>query len=172
MNGMLSRVRQWLDQKGIAYEVLEHPAAFTALDEARAAGAPPEDAAKSVLLHDEDGYRLAVIPALRRLDLERVRLLLGATKHLRLATEHEMEQDFPGLEVGALPPFGPLLAAPEVVDTRLLAHDRVVCSAGDHAHLLSLNPNDLVRAVEPLVGDICSHHPSIHDEDFAETPRF
>ena len=168
---MLDTVTRWLDEHEVGYELITHPEAFTALDEARAAGAPPQDAAKTVLLRDDDGYRLAVIPALRRLDLERARHLLGATKHLRLATEHEMEQDFPGLEVGALPPFGPLLAAPEAVDTRLLQHERIVCSAGDHSHLLSLNPNDLVRAVGPLVGDICRHHPSIHDEDFAETPR-
>lgn len=168
---MVETVTRWLDDHQVDYELITHPEAFTALDEARAASAPPQDAAKSVLLRDDGGYRLAVIPALRRLDLGRARQLLGATKNLRLATEHEMKEDFPGLEVGALPPFGPLLAAPEIVDTRLLQHDRIVCSAGDHTHLVALNPNDLVQAVKPFVGDICRHHPSTHDEDFADTPR-
>jgi Ala-tRNA(Pro) deacylase len=167
----MSTITEWLDEYGVGYELIQHPEAFTALDEASAAGAPAQQAAKTVLLRDGDEYRIALIPALRRLDIERASSLLGATKHLRLATEAEMANDFPGLEVGAIPPLGPLLQAPEVIDSRLLERERILCSAGDHRHLLALDPNDLVRAVDPVIGDICEHRPSSHDEDFAELPR-
>jgi Ala-tRNA(Pro) deacylase len=167
----MSTVTKWLDEYGVDYELVEHPEAFTALDEARAAGAPAQQAAKTVLLRDGDDYRIALIPALRRLDVDRAASLLGATKHLRLATEAEMANDFPGLEVGAIPPLGPLLQAPEVVDSRLLERERILCSAGDHRHLLALDPNDLVRAADPVIGDICEHRPSTRDEDFKELPH-
>lgn len=112
-----------------------------------------------------------VIPASRRLDLSRLRELTGASLHLRLATEQEMKRDFPDFEVGALPPFGPLLPASEVVDVRLLYHDRVVCGVGDHRHAVSLDPRELLRITEPRVADICKRIPGPHDTSFAELPK-
>jgi hypothetical protein len=72
---------------------------------------PAGHVAKTLALHYHGSYKLVVIPASRRLDLSRLRQLSGGSTHLRLATEHEMERDFPDFEVGALPPFGPLLPA-------------------------------------------------------------
>lgn len=166
----LDAVCRWLESRRVAYEVVEHPETFAAADEARAAGVDPQEAGKTLALHDRAGYRLAVIPASRQLDLERVREALAATSHLRLATEEEMERDFPTFEVGALPPFGPLLPAPEVVDVRILYLDRVLCAAGDHRHSLLLDPRDLIRVSEPQVADICQHS-SAHDKDFHDLPR-
>ena len=127
--------------------------------------------AKTLAFHEPGSYRLVVIPASRRLDLSRLRELSGGSPHLRLATEHEMERDFPDFEVGALPPFGPLLPAPEVVDIRLLYHDRILCGAGDHRHAVSLDPRELLRTAEPQVADICERIPGTHDTSFTELPR-
>jgi Ala-tRNA(Pro) deacylase len=145
-----------LERHGVRYEVVEHDATYSAVAEARAAAADPEATAKTVALHDHDGYRLAVVPASERLDVRRARELLGASHHLRLATERELERDFPTFEVGAMPPFGtePL---PEVVDVRLLGHDRIVCAGGDHRRSVLIDAVDLLRITEPRVGDICEH---------------
>jgi Ala-tRNA(Pro) deacylase len=144
-----------LDQLGIAYEVVEHPRGMTAAAEARAAGVTPENAAKSVLLRDADGYRLAVVPASERVDLHKLRELLEAGKELRLASEDEMAAEFPGFELGALPPLGEMLPAAEIIDRRVLDHERVLCNGGDHAHSLLLDPRDLVRASSAVEADIC-----------------
>jgi Ala-tRNA(Pro) deacylase len=151
----IGRVTSHLDQLGIAYEVVEHPRGMTAAAEARAAGVTPENAAKAVLLHDVDGYRLAVVPASERVDLHKLRELLGAGKDLRLASEDEMAAEFPGFELGAIPPLGELLPAAEVVDRRVLDHERVLCNGGDHSHSLLLDPRDLVRASSAVEADIC-----------------
>jgi Ala-tRNA(Pro) deacylase len=151
----LDQVIGFLDEHGVDYELREHRAAFTAAEEARAAELPLDDVAKTVALRDQDGYRLAVIPASRRLDLDKTREVLGAGKSLRLATEREMEADFGQFEVGALPPLGPLLSAPDVLDRRVLEHERVLCNAGDHRHGLLLDPHDLVEVIQPKVADIC-----------------
>jgi Ala-tRNA(Pro) deacylase len=145
----------YLDEQGVRYEVVEHRATHTAEAEGRAAGVPPEDVAKTVLLRDERGYRLAVIPASERLDLHKARELLGSGKSLRLATEDEMGADFASFEVGALPPIGPLLPAPEVLDRRLLDHDRILFSGGDHRHGVLIDPNDLVQLTQAQVADAC-----------------
>ena len=151
----IAAVAAYLDREGVRYEVVEHRATFSAAAEARASGTEPQEAAKTLALHDRDGYRLAVIPALRRLDLHRCRELLNATSHLRLATEAELERDFPMFEVGALPPLGPMLPVPEIIDVHLLYHERLLCAGGDHRHAIRLDPRDLLRLTEPRVASLC-----------------
>jgi prolyl-tRNA editing enzyme YbaK/EbsC (Cys-tRNA(Pro) deacylase) len=51
-------------------------------------------------------------------------------RHVRLATEEELLRDFPGFELGALPPLGSLLGAPLYVDQEVLQHETVVFAAG------------------------------------------
>ena len=145
-----------LDELGIEYEVVEHEQAFSAATEAVASGVRPDNAAKSVLLHDGDGYRLVVIQASDRLELGKVRDLLDTARaKLRLVTEDEMASDFSQFELGAIPPLGEMLPAPEIVDRRVLDHDRVLCNGGDHTHSVLLDPNDIVRASDARVADVC-----------------
>ncbi len=152
----IDRTARHLDAIGVTYEVVEHDRAFGAASEADAAGVRPENAAKSVLLHDGEGYRLVAIQASDRLDLGKVRELLEIRRaELRLASEDEMAADFSEFELGAIPPLGELLPAPEIVDRRLLEHDRVLCNGGDHTHSVLLDPNDVVRVSGAQVADVC-----------------
>jgi Ala-tRNA(Pro) deacylase len=145
---------EFLEREGVPYEVVEHERTQTAAAEARAAGMPPADVAKTVVLRDQNGLRLAVIPASERLDMHKLREALGS-RGLRLVTEREMAEDFDGFEVGAVPPFGSMFNALELVDERLLEHDRILCSGGDHEHAILVDPRDVVQAGEARVADIC-----------------
>jgi Ala-tRNA(Pro) deacylase len=146
---------RFLDEQNVTYELVEHAERFTAAAEARAAGIEPGDAAKDVLLRTDGDYILAVIPASERLDLRKVRDRLGDVGEIRLATEDEIAADFSRFELGALPPFGPVLGATQIVDRRLLEHERVLCNGGDHRHSLMVDPNEVVRVTEARVEDIC-----------------
>lgn len=151
----IEAVTSYLEEQGVSYEVVEHDRTETAMAEARAAGVPADDAAKTIALRDGEAYRLAVIPATRRLDLHKVRDLLDAGKRLRFATESEMGSSFAAFEVGALPPLGPLLPAAEVLDQRLLEHERILCNGGDHQHSLLLDPHEVVQMTQARVADLC-----------------
>jgi Ala-tRNA(Pro) deacylase len=148
-------VTGFLEREGVPFEVVEHKRTLTAAAEARAAGMPADDVAKTVVLRDDGAYRLAVIPASRRLDLRKVRDVVDGAPGLRLVTEAEMATDFGDFEVGALPPFAPLMQAVELMDERLLDHDRILCCGGDHEHGVLLDPLDVVRAGQARVADIC-----------------
>jgi prolyl-tRNA editing enzyme YbaK/EbsC (Cys-tRNA(Pro) deacylase) len=137
----IEAVTTFLEREGVRHEVVEHRPTFSAAAEARASGAEPREAAKTLALRDRDGYRMAVIPATHRLDLHRCRELLGASSHLRLATEAELERDFPMFDVGAMPPLGPMMPMPEIIDV--------------HLHALRIDPRDLLRVCEPRVAAIC-----------------
>lgn len=153
MADKIEAVTQYLDEQQVGYEVVEHEERFTAAAEARASGIGPEDAAKDVVLRADDAYVLAVIPASEQLDLKKTRDLLGEGE-VRLATEEEMAADFSEFDLGALPPFGPILDVAQIVDRRLLEHERVLCNGGDHRHSLKIDPNEMIRVTDARVGDI------------------
>jgi prolyl-tRNA editing enzyme YbaK/EbsC (Cys-tRNA(Pro) deacylase) len=146
---------EFLQGAEVAYELIEHEVVMSAGAEARVAGQPPETVAKTVVLHDGSVYVIAAISAADRLDLGKLRELLGATRRLRLATEAEIARDFPSLEVGAVPPFGPMVPAAEVIDRALVGQPRILCPAGDHRHSVLVDPREVVRITAAKVADIC-----------------
>jgi Ala-tRNA(Pro) deacylase len=150
----LAAVTEFLEREGVPYEVVEHEPTQTAAAEARAAGVPPAHVAKTVVLRDQEALRLAVVPASERLDMHKVKDALGS-RGLRLVTEQELAESFEGFEVGAVPPFGSMFDALELVDERLLEHDRILCSGGDHEHAILVDPRDVVQAGQARVVDIC-----------------
>jgi Ala-tRNA(Pro) deacylase len=144
----------FLEGAGVVCELIEHPSAMSATAEARAAEIPAEHVAKTIVLHDGGKYVIVAVPASKRLDTHKLRELLGATRQLRLASEAEIARDFPTLEVGAVPPFGPMVPAAEVIDSALLGHERMLCPAGDHCHSVLVAPQDIVRITAAAVADI------------------
>jgi Ala-tRNA(Pro) deacylase len=148
-------ITKHLEEQGIEYELVEHDQAFTAAAEARAAGEEPANAVKSVLLRGLDGYELIVLQASDRVDLGKVSKQLSESRsEVRLASEEELDADFPQFELGALPPLGEMLPAPEIVDRRVLDHDRVLCNAGDHTHSVLIDPKEIVRASRAEIADV------------------
>jgi Ala-tRNA(Pro) deacylase len=150
----VAAVTEFLERAGVPYEVVEHERAETAVAEARAVGVQPADVAKTVVMRDHQALRLAVIPASERLDMHKVKRALGS-RGVRLVTEREMAEEFDGFDVGAVPPFGSMFNALELLDERLLNQDRILCCAGDHEHAVLVDPRDVVRAGEARVADIC-----------------
>lgn len=146
---------EFLEGEGVSYELIEHEPTLSAAAEARTTHHPADQVAKTIVLHDDSGYVIAAIPACERLDLQKLRKLLGATRHLRLAGEDEIAREFPSLEVGAVPPFGPMVPAAEVIDRALLDQERILCPAGDHRHSVTLAPHDVVRITAATIADIC-----------------
>jgi Ala-tRNA(Pro) deacylase len=164
-------VTRFLERADVPFDVIEHEPTYSAVAEAEVAHVDPSDEAKTLLLHDTAGWRIAVLPASHQLDLQRARRLLGGSNHLRLATEEEIAAAFPQFDVGAMPPVGPMLPLPEVVDVRLLYRAQLICPGGDHGHALRLDPRDLVRLAEPRVGDVCQHEEPPRRKGFADLPK-
>lgn len=151
----IDTVVTWLRQQPVDFDVVDHAETMSAAQEASAAGVEPDHAAKTILLRDGDEYRIVAIPASHRLDLQKAREAFEASGHLRLATEVEMEADFDQFEVGAMPPLGPMVRAPAIVDRHLMGHERILCTGGDHRHSLLISPKELARIAEARVTDIC-----------------
>jgi len=131
---MSSRLKWVLDSHGIDYEVVPHAWAPTMAETARAAHVPSGRVAKCVLLEDERGYLLAVVPASCRVDLDALDRILG--RWLELATESELEEIFEGCNQGAVPPIGGAYNIPMAIDQSLLRLSDVYFEGGDHEELV------------------------------------
>ena len=143
------RLKWYLDSRGISYECIRHSHTHTALASARAARVPARVVAKCVLLEDERGYVLAVVPASRSLDLAKIEEKLH--RHLELASEEELEQIFPDCEPGAVPALGPAYGIPTLLDEKLFELTDLFFEAGDHEDLVHMEGPDFV---EMLAGSL------------------
>jgi Ala-tRNA(Pro) deacylase len=86
-------------------------------------------------------------------------------RHVRLATEQELRRDFPGIELGALPPLGSLLGAPLYVDQEVLQHETVVFAAGSQTESVQLRTADLLQH-EQLTALRLIRHADENDKDW------
>ena len=132
-----SRLKWYLDSHGISYECVHHARTATSLASAREANVPADDLAKCVLLEDERGYLMAIVPASCRVDLEEIGRQLG--RQLTLATEAELGEIFDGCEMGAVPPIGDAYNIPTAIDDALLRLPDVYFEAGDHEELVHVS---------------------------------
>jgi Ala-tRNA(Pro) deacylase len=147
-------VAQYLEGEGIPFQLVEHPRTTSALGDARATHRQPQTVGKTVVLHDASGYVVALVPADRRVDLGKLREVLGASRQLQLVDERDMAEEFGAFEVGAFPPLGLGSLAVEVIDSRLLEEDRILCAGGDHMHSVLIDPRDIVALTRARVADI------------------
>ena len=137
------RLRWYLDTQGVRYEIHPHPHTNTSAETARAAGIPGAALAKPVLLEDERGYVVAIVPASHRLDLERLSEQLH--RDLELAGEGEIEDLFHDCERGAMPPLGEPYRVPTVYDDALEELDEVFFEAGDHEDVVRMRGKEFLR---------------------------
>ena len=79
------RLKWFLDAHQVEYELVHHAHSSSSMESARAAHVPGGRVAKCVLLEDERGYVMAIIPASCRLEMAELDRALG--RHLELATE-------------------------------------------------------------------------------------
>ncbi|MGE0373058.1 MAG: aminoacyl-tRNA deacylase [Gammaproteobacteria bacterium] len=130
-------LRDFMARQGIHYDVVMHPQTKSSMETAEAAHIPGDALAKAVILEDEDGYVMAVVPATHYVNLGMLRKQLRRV--LRLATERDLARIFGDCTAGAIPPFGMIYGLPTVVDDALAKHADLYFEAGDHEELIHLD---------------------------------
>jgi len=132
-----SRLTDYLARHGTQYEVREHRHSGSSAETARRADIPAHKLAKSVIVEDESGCLMVVVPGDKAVALDRIAGLLGRSK-LRLANEKRISALFEGCEAGAVPPVGMAWGIETIVDDELAVCDVVYAEAGDHEHVLCM----------------------------------
>jgi len=146
------RLKQYLREHNVSFELMTHPEAYTAQEVAAAQHVSGHQLAKVVMVWADGQMTMLVLPASARVDLRKAAELLGVDK-VRLATETEFSQRFPDCRVGAMPPFGNLYELPVYVDRALTEHAEIVFRVGTYTETMKIAYADFERLVQPQVGD-------------------
>ena len=131
------KLKNYLDSFGVRYDLVPHDPTMSSLRAAEASHVPADCVAKAVVLLDDDGYLLAVLPASHHLrfdDLEN-----QGHWPIRMATEEEIEDLFPDCARGAVPPIGPAYGVKTIVDDSIVELPDVYFEGGDHATLVHMS---------------------------------
>ena len=144
-------IKNVLERRGIAFEELHHRVAFTAQEVAQNEHVSGHRLAKVVVVLADGRPVVLVLPASRRVVLDRVKEQLGASD-IRLASEAEMDTIFTDCETGAVPPLRHWKDVAVVMDVSIPPEGDLLFQAGTHEDVIRLKSRDWFGLVNPLVG--------------------
>ena len=150
-------VERHLNQIGVKYDVIPHHHTSGSTYTAQAAHVSGDQLAKCVMLEDEVGYVMAVLPAAREVDLGALHRRLG--RDLGLATESELVRLFVDCERGAIPPLGDVYGIDAIVDNSLVGQQDIYFESGDHCALVHVSGADFLTLMGDAPRDRISHRP-------------
>lgn len=143
-----TRVEGVLRDQGAHYKLIPHRISGSTHESAEAAHVREDHIAKAVVIRDDKGYAMAVIPGDTWLDLEALGIETG--RSFELDDESDLKALFPDCAPGAVPPLGPAYQLETFMDEALGSLSAVYFESGDHAHLVRVNGAtfaDLMRGV-------------------------
>ena len=144
-------LKQYLEDQGIEYDVLTHEETECSSRTAQVSHIPGDRLAKGVLVKRAKGYLLAIVPASRQLELERLGEWLK--QPVSMATEEEVSGLFKDCERGAVPPIGPAYGIRTVIDDSFDDLDDVYFEGGDHRTLVHMSGDQFQRLTEKIPHD-------------------
>jgi Ala-tRNA(Pro) deacylase len=130
-------LERYLDTKHVKYDVIAHEPTNSSMQTAEACHIPGDRLAKAVLLRDEVGYALAILPASHHIRLSELRRQFG--DDVELATEREIADLFEDCVRGAIPALGECYGLDVVVDDSIEEQPDVYFEGGDHATLVHMS---------------------------------
>lgn len=129
-------LRKYLAKNGVAYETVPHTHTTSSMNSAQSAHIPGNNLAKSVILEDENGYLMAIVPATEHVKIRKVNHALN--RYVGLATESELESLFSDCELGAIPAVGEAYSMESIIDDKLDDCSDIYLEAGDHEALVHM----------------------------------
>lgn len=150
-------LKSYLEDHNVRYDTLEHYHTETAMNSAHTAHVPFHQMAKAVVLEDEAGYVVSVLPCNNRLNIDWVNEDLG--RNLELAPEEELEALFADCDRGAVPALGNAYGLQVIWDDQLNYASEVYFEAGDHEHLIHMRGDAFRELMADLPHGVISASP-------------
>lgn len=164
---LATKLKEYLEKEQVGYQLLEHEPAFTAQEIAGAQHIPGREVVKTVIVKADDDFVMCVLPAIHRVDFDRLKRILGVDI-VRLVDESQLAALFPDYEVGAEPPFGQGAGMKVYADKILEENEEIVFNAGTHTDLLRIRFRDFMRLAKPTLADIGVHIAKVDDDNWRE----
>ena len=130
-------LQKYLDAKNVRYDLMSHKPTSSSMETAEVCHVSGDCIAKGVLLRDETGYALAVLPASHHIRFSALKSQLG--EDVELASEYEAAELFQDCTRGALPAVGECYGLDMIVDDSIEKQPEVYFEAGDHGTLIHMS---------------------------------
>ena len=147
-------LKSFLEDHHVEYDMVEHEHSGTSLEAAHSAHVPSHQVAKAVVLEDDRGYVVSIVPSTNRLDLKWVSETLG--RDLEMATESELSGLFEDCELGAVPALSNAYGLDVVWDDQFKGVSDIYIEAGDHEHLVHIRGEDFRKLMREMPHSIIS----------------
>jgi HD-like signal output (HDOD) protein/prolyl-tRNA editing enzyme YbaK/EbsC (Cys-tRNA(Pro) deacylase) len=133
---LAARVQTYLEQQRTAYALIPHTPTQTLPEAAAATHIDPRHLARAVLLEDENGLFLAVLPATYLIDFRALHERCG--RNCKPATPEQRVAVFADCEPGSVPPLAEPYGLQAVVDEQLANSGQIHFEAGFHNCLVRM----------------------------------
>ena len=159
---MLSQnLKDCLENNHVPYTNTQHRLAYSARPTEKCTHIPGKEFTKTILLKVDGKMTMAVIPALRKLDINKLQKNLGADS-VEMISENETRDRFPEYGKGTLPPIGSMYGMNVIAASALRTEsDMISFNGGSQEDLVKLKYRDFEQLVQPKVIE-CSD--PVHDE--------
>jgi Ala-tRNA(Pro) deacylase len=147
-------LKSFLEANHVEYDMVNHMHSDTALEAAHSAHVPSHQVAKAVVLEDEKGYIVSVLPSTNRLDMDWVNETLG--RELEMANEDELPSLFQDCELGAVPALSNAYGLDVIWDDQLKSASEIYIEAGDHENLIHMRGESFCKLMENMPHSIIS----------------
>ena len=139
------------DELGLAHTVTRHGPVRSLEEAAEARGVPPSAVVKTLVVRlSDDDYRFVLVPGDREIAWAKLRSLLGVNRISLPSADVALAAT--GYERGTITPLGSTRAWPVVADAALAGP--ISLGGGAHGVALTVDADDLVRAVSATVADV------------------
>lgn len=149
-------LKEYLDTRGAHYDVLTHRCTRTSAQTAHEVHIPGDQMAKTVILEDENGYFMTIIPSTHRVDLGGMHQKLH--RQVGLAAEGDLQDLFTDCVLGAVPPVGEAYGIPSYLDVSLDDESDVYFEGGDHEALVHMSGREFRELTRSAQHGRFSHH--------------
>lgn len=147
-----AKVKKYLDAKGIDYEELAHKTVYTAYDAAQTLKKQLKEIAKTILVEADKTHALVILPADKKIDMDKLKKALGAKK-ISIPSEKVMIKVLK-IKPGTLSSFGRLHNLEVIVDKAMLNAKKAVVSTGSFTDSIFMKVKDFVRSEEARLANV------------------
>lgn len=144
------RLLDYLNSHQAKYSIEVHSPAYTALEVAERVHIQGLHMAKVVVVKIDNKLSLVVLPSHYHVTCEALAIEIGVHK-VEIASEAEFKANFPGCELGAIPPFGELWHVDVCMSKAFQPESEIAFNAGSWSELIRMSCMEYVRIACPVL---------------------
>ena len=146
------KIKTYLDKQNIDYEEIAHKTVYTAYDAALTLKKELKEIAKNLIVKADNTYALVIVPADKRLDLNKIKKALKAKK-ISIPDEKVIVRVLK-IKPGAVSSFGKLHKLEILVDKAMTGTKKAIFSTGSLSDSVLIKVKDFIQMEEPKMADI------------------